>query len=179
MSINLDFNVDKKKLITITIIIIAIIGIIFIINNKNSAVKTINKHSNIPINLLTKYNADSAILKRYEKNNNDLFKGLYSDDISMYYYHYKNDNDKYYLANISLTSKKYDILGISVGTFIEDAKSILKKYHFKLTNDDYFELTFTNKNVEIILYNDPDDTNELIINQIRVRVIDKNLDNIA
>lgn len=121
--------------ILIGVILIVLLVFIFFMNKSDQIkinddmIKKINDNSNLPINLLEKYDETNSFLSNLNFLKNYMSYDYDNDDISLSFYGYPNDESDYYLGEIIIKSNNYNILGINTDTSYADATEILKKYN--------------------------------------------------
>lgn len=141
-----------KFIILLLITILILSSIVFILikkdeneleKNKNIAT-TINNNSNLPVEYMKKKTRKDSdrYQKKYEFINNYMSDDYSNKDIEFSYYGYPNDESPFYLASITLLSRKYNLLGVKVGDKIEKSISKIEKYGFKVTKNNGSDVKF-------------------------------------
>jgi len=137
----------------------------------------INNNSSLPIKYMIKYEEDETQFQNYEKINNYMSIDFYSKDrdIVFKYYGYPNDESEYYLGEISISTNKYNVLGVTIGDVVETAINKLKEYGFELEEVDANQYILKYKDYNINLETTKTINNDIVIEEINLRINSKYL----
>jgi hypothetical protein len=125
--------------------------------------KCINKHSNLPAQLLSTLPLKAPQDAQYIRN--FMSHDYYTDDYCIRYSGYPTDESSSHLTTIEITGGTYNVLGIKIGTSKEEAFKILNEFNFKPTK---------NKSYSYNNYTDNDDAFGFVNAEISVCIVTKN-----
>lgn len=138
-----------------------------IMGQNSDAVYVLNKHSCLPMEILTAYSASlenklKAVCTEFVPN--FMSMDFYFKGYTAIFSGYPNDESPFRLTDLNITSNKYSLYGIKIGNKIEKANEILLPHGYALLTEENSFKTYESGSIQICL------AGNCIISEINISV---------